>query len=236
MLSAVGDRFARRTGLAMNVDALGRPALTEREPPPPPAPLVPGGSVASTLRRNWKLIAAMTVIAALIGWIISAMQPARYRASALAAIAPLPEGLEANEFLRGVEVLERRTVVVTVASLASTAATRTQVAAGPDYAIEAAILPNTNLVRIDVDGGDGAQAAAIANRVPAVLNAQARAMFKYYGVTMVSPATRPTSPFLPRPARAIIAGILIGLFLGCLAAWAAQWRSASRSAKLHSGV
>ena len=164
------------------------------------------------------------MIAAAAAWMIAALQPPRYRASALAAIAPLPEGLAANEFLRGVEVLERRTVVVTVAALASTAATRTRVAAPKEFDIEAAILPNTNLVRVDVEGADPARAAAIANRVPPILDAEARTMFKYYGVTMVSPATRPATPFLPRPGRAIAAGLLIGLFIGALAAYAMESR------------
>ncbi len=181
------------------------------------------------MRLNWKLIAAITAVATGMAWLFSASQAPRYQASALAAIAPIPAALEANEFLRGVEVLERRTVVVTVAALASAPATRRQVAAGKDSVIEAAILPNTNLVRIDVEGSGGAEAAAIANRVPAVLDVHARTLFKYYGVTMVSTATVPSSPYFPRTGRAITSGLLIGLFLGTLVAHAVARRAASQS-------
>lgn len=180
-------------------------------------------------RLNWKLIAAIAAVATGLAWLLSVTQAPRYQASALAAIAPIPAALEPNEFLRGVEVLERRTVVVTVAALASAPATRRQVAAGRDSVIEAVILPNTNLVRIDVEGNGGVQAAAIANRVPAILDLHARTLFRYYGVTMVSPATAPATPYLPRTGRAILAGLLIGLFLGALAAHAVARRSASQS-------
>jgi hypothetical protein len=180
----------------------------------------------SMIRLNWKLVAAFALVCGGIGWTIAATQPPRYRASATAALAPLPTGLQANEFLRGVEVLERRTVVVTVAALASTPATRALVGAGAHDVIEAVILPNTNLVRVDVAGTDPARVTAIANRVPAVLHRESVTMFKYYGVTMVSPASRPEAPFLPRPRRALVAGILIGLFVGLLTAWAMSRRSA----------
>lgn len=180
------------------------------------------------LRRNWKLIALITMAVTGLAWISAAMQPSQYRATALAAVAPLADMLQANEVLRGVEVLERRTVVATIAALASTAATRTQAAAVTGYEIEAEVLPNTNLFRVNVQGRDAAEAAAIANRVPGVLSAQTRAMFKYYGVTMVSPATSPSSPFLPRPGRAVAAGLLLGLLLGFLAAYVMEWRTARR--------
>lgn len=212
------------------------PANTERERlvasdvsrPPSAAVTVPGGSVSRMIRTNWKTIALITVAVAGLFWIIAAMQPDRYQASALAAIAPLADTLQANEVLRGVEVLERRTIVATVAALAATNTTRTQAQAANGYDIEAAVLPNTNLFHVNVVGDDAAQAAAIANRVPALLSAQTRAMYKYYGVTMVSPATTPKSPFLPRPGRALVSGLLIGLFLGLLTAYALQWRSARR--------
>lgn len=180
--------------------------------------------------RDWKRVALTTIAVTLIAWSIGSLQPPRYRASALAAVAPLGQSLEPNELLRGVEVLERRTVVATIAALAATSVTRTQAAADSDYAIRAVVLPNTNLFRIDVEGADAAQTAMIANRVPNVLSAQTRAMYKYYGVTMVSPAAPPEAPYLPRPSRAIAAGLPLGILLGVLATYIARRRAARRRA------
>lgn len=176
--------------------------------------------------RDARRFVLIVLASGAIAWLMAAMQPPRYRATALAAVAPLSEELQPNELLRGMEVLERRTVVATIAALASTATTRAQVAAGSGYGIVAAVVPNTNLFRVEVEGRNAAQAAAIANRIPAVLSAQTRAMYKYYGVRVVSPAATPADPFVPRPGRAIVAGLIIGLFLGALAAYVAQRRAA----------
>ena len=212
------------------------PANTERDRTVAVAPdvsrpasvVVPPVNLSHMIRDNWKTIFLITVAVTGLAWILAAMQPDRYQATSLAAIAPLADTLQANEVLRGVEVLERRTVVATVAALASTDATSTQAKAGDGYQIEAAVVPNTNLFRVNVVGEDAAQAAAIANRVPDLLSAQTRAMYKYYGVTMVSPASAPNATYLPRPGRATLAGLLIGLFLGLLAAYALQLRAARR--------
>jgi uncharacterized protein involved in exopolysaccharide biosynthesis len=58
------------------------------------------------------------------------------------------------------------------------------------------------------------------------MSAQTQALYKYYTVVVISPATAPDAPFLPRTGRAIAAGLLIGLFLGCLAAFADRSRLA----------
>lgn len=174
------------------------------------------GGFALLLLRDWKRILAITVITAALAWLFAAAQPSRYRASTLVSVGPRTEALQPNELLRSVEVLERRTVVATVAALASTSVTRARAAAGTGDDIEATILPNTNLFRIDVESGDAARATMVANRLPALLDAQTAAMYKYYVVTVVSPAGRAENPERPRTARAAIAGALLGLFLGVL--------------------
>lgn len=239
--AGLGSRFRMRRRSSKQVnktvsDDAGPLALPHSGGPdaPTPAAAAPtfagGGGIASILLRDWKRIVLITLAVTVIAWSLSSLQPPRYQASALAAVAPLAAGLEPNELLRGVEVLERRTVVATVAALAQTPATRTQAAAPSGYDIRAAVLPNTNLVRLDVQGDDPAQTAAIANRIPQLLSAQTRAMYKYYGVTMISPASAPTAPFGGGPGPAIAAGMLLGLLLGAIAAYATHRRAIRGSA------
>lgn len=210
----------------INGDGLAQPALSERVAPPvPPAPAT---SISRVIIRDWKRVVLTTIAVAAIAWSLAAMQPRRYRASALASVTPRADLLEPNELLRSVEVLERRTVVATVAALASTPVTRARAAVASGYQVEAAVQPNTNLFRVDVDGGDGKVAAAIANRLPGVLSEQTSGLYKYYSVTMVSPAVPPAEPYLPRTSRAIGAGLAIGLFLGLLAAYGPYWRASRR--------
>ncbi len=152
-------------------------------------------------------------------WVIASLQTKRYRASSIAAVSPLSEMLTATDLIRGVDTLERRVVVSSLAALAGAPVTRRQTRASSDYVISAAVLPNTNLVRIDVEGPDARRAAVIANEVPSVLAAQSRAMYRLYGVSLVSEATAPSRPATPRMERALAAGLLLGAFLGMVAAW-----------------
>ena len=198
-----------------------------------PLPLATGSLVADAGRNFARMIARDTrrfilivLAAGVVGWLVAYMQTPVYEASALAAVAPRGDQLQANELLRGMEVLERRTIVETIAALARTPRTREQVAAASGYTIQAAVVPNTNLFRVNVQGRNAATAAAIANRVPQSLSAQAQAVYKYYEVTIVSPATKPTEPFRPRPALAVAAGLVTGIFLGILAAYVTQRRYA----------
>jgi hypothetical protein len=172
--------------------------------------------------RRWKPVLGAALIGMIIAWILTALEPDRYRATLLAAVAPLSETLDSTDVLRGVEVLEQRTVVATVAALASTPATSVIQAGDADYSIDASVLPNTNLVRIEVVGGDAARATAIANRLPAVLDRHTRNMFKLYGVKPVSPAIQPTEPISTGSGRAILAGLLIGFVIGAAIAIAVE--------------
>jgi capsular polysaccharide biosynthesis protein len=183
---------------------------------PRSAALTAPPDIASELKRNWKLVILPAIATMLIAWMIAALQPKRYRASAVAAVTPVRQGLEPNELLRSVEALDRRTVVATVAALATTPLTTSKaLAAGNEgFSISTSVLPNTNLFRVDVEGGDPAAAADVANRVPPLLSAQTRAMFDVYGVTMVSAASPPTEPFAPRAGRAAAAGLVAGLIIG----------------------
>lgn len=184
-----------------------------------------GRNFARMIARDSRRFILIVLVAAGLGWIVSYMQAPVYQASALAAISPRAEELEPNELLRGMEVLERRTIVETVAALAATPTTRAQVSAS-GYSIQASVVSNTNLFRVTVQGANAARAAAIANLVPQVLSTQTQTIYRYYRVSVVSPATAPSEPFRPRPALAAAAGLLIGIFLGVLAAFVTQRRYA----------
>jgi capsular polysaccharide biosynthesis protein len=185
-------------------------------------------SVLPLLASQWRRIAIITVAVTVLAWGLTMIQPVQYQASALISVIPRADALQPNEVLRAVEVLERRTVVATIASLASTPAIRSRVAAASEERIEAVVLPNTNLIRVNVQGRDPGRAALVANRVPALLGAQARSLYRYYDIVLISAAAPPQDSFAPRPRRAIAAGLVAGLFLGLLAAYVQVWRKGFR--------
>ena len=156
---------------------------------------------------------AVTVgVAVVIAAIVAAALPKRYRATAVGVVAPLTNSLSPSEAFHGVEALDRRSVVATVAALPSTALSTTG-SQRRDYDISAAVLPNTNLVRIDVDANSPEMAASVANTTLNDLGAQTTSMFKYYGLTPVTRALPPAAAASPHRARILLAGLVIGLFL-----------------------
>lgn len=169
--------------------------------------------------RQWRVAALVAAAITLLAWLTAAVQPKRYRATAIGAVTPITDSLSASDIIRGVDTLEGRVIVASLAALAAAPVTQRLTNAGSDYTIAAAVMPNTNLFRIEVEGSNARRTAEIANLVPTALNAQARAMYKMYGVTRISEATPPSKPALPRVGRALAAGLVLGTMLGIAAAW-----------------
>lgn len=155
----------------------------------------------------------------LLAWLAAAVQPKRYRAVSIGAVTPATADLSNSDVMRSVDTLERRVVVASLAALAAVPVTHRQARAGSDYQITAVVMPNTNLFRIEVEGPQAQRAAAIANQVPGILDAQARTMYRLYGVSLLSQAGVPSQPSVPRMGRAVAAGALLGVLLGAIVAW-----------------
>lgn len=187
-----------------------------------------GEQVVRAVIRHWPIVVIAALAAMLLGWLFSAVQPKRYRATAIGAVSPAVDKLETTDVLRGVDALERRVVVSTVAAMASMPVVTGKVIPSSlhGYSVNASVVPMTNLFNVNVEGGDPKQVAAIANRVPDALAAPAISMYKLYRVTLVSPATVPRAPFLPRTGRAAIAGLLLGCVAGVAFAWLLDRRRA----------
>lgn len=165
-------------------------------------------------RTRWKPIVMTVATVVVLAAILAAVLPKRYRATAVGVVAPLTNTLTPSEAFHGVEALDRRSVVATVAALPSTAWTQHR-----DYDISAAVLPNTNLVRIDVDASSAEVAASVANATLNELGVQTTSMFKYYGVTPVTRALPPSAASSPHRARILGAGAIIGLLLAAALAY-----------------
>lgn len=170
-------------------------------------------------RTRWVPIVITIAAALLVAAIVAAALPKRYRATAVGVVAPVTSSLSPSEAFHGVEALDRRSLVATVAALPSTSWSQKS-----DYDISTAVLPNTNLIRIDVDASSPEMAASVANTTLNELGIQTTSMFKYYGVTPVTRALPPAAPASPHRMRILAAGLLIGLLLAAGVAYALESR------------
>jgi capsular polysaccharide biosynthesis protein len=170
------------------------------------------------------LVLALSVGTALVA---TSRQTPTYRTAATLVVVPgasIPDG---PELLRALETLERRTVIATIAQIASTekireAAAR-DVALGPeslrDYRTAAFVIPNTNLIRIEVEGPDPVRATALANELVGAAAVEAKALYRVFEMTALVDAVRPAGPVAPNPKRALALAAILGTFLGIVATY-----------------
>ena len=190
------------------------------------------------LRRGWwALVAAPIAAIAAAAWITAGQTPL-YRASASLAVGPSEQVTEATDALRSLETLERRTVVATFAEIASSgraldAAGVALAESGLDlcqgggvgcYRARGSVVPNTNVVRVEVRGPDPRVAAALADRVSAVTRAEGARFYPVFALRALSDARVPRTPVSPDLRRNLwVAGIL-GLSLGLVVTLGAEVR------------
>ncbi|HEV8304524.1 MAG TPA: hypothetical protein VGQ25_06180 [Gemmatimonadales bacterium] len=170
------------------------------------------------------LVLALSVGTAVV---TTSRQTPTYRTSATLAVVPNATIRDGAELLRSVETLDRRTVIATFAQIPSTERIRVTAARDValqadslgDYVSQAFVIPNTNLIRIEVAGPDPARAAAFANALATTTTSEAKAMYRVFDMTPLAAAVRPTVPVAPNPRRAIALAAILGAFLGIAATY-----------------
>jgi capsular polysaccharide biosynthesis protein len=170
------------------------------------------------------LVLALSVGTAVVA---TSRQTPTYRTSATLAVVPNATIRDGPELLRSIETLDRRTVIATFAQIPSTERIRVTaaraVALQADslgyYLSQAFVIPNTNLIRIEVAGPDPARAAAFANALATTTTSEAKAMYRVFDMTPLAAAVRPTAPVAPNPRRAIALAAILGAFLGIAATY-----------------
>ena len=181
------------------------------------------------LSRGWWIPIAAAVVAAAVAWLSSSRETPVYRASATLVVAPSSAIEDTGDLLDAVETLERRTIVATFARVPAAAETRRRavrrMGVEPDavryYWIGGTVLPNTNVIRVDVLGPEPEVAARLADAVASATRREARSLYDIYTLRHLDDAEVPDEPERPDPGRSALVGAVLGLFFGLLAALAA---------------
>lgn len=196
---------------------------------PTPPPGEPG---RAPLYRRWLrtgswVVPVMLALSVGTALIVTSRQTPTYSSAATVALVPGPSVADGPDVLRSLETLERRTVIATFAQIPL--ADRIQQAAAHDislpgdslagYRTLAFVIPNTNLIRIEVEGPDPTRTAALANALLTTTAAEAKAMYRVFELTALARAVRPTAPVAPNPKRAVALAAILGMFLGLAATY-----------------
>jgi capsular polysaccharide biosynthesis protein len=199
--------------------------------------LTDSGFYLRALRRGWWLALLVVLAAVAVAWVLSSRGRPLYRASASLVATPSTEIVDPGDALDAIETLERRTIVATFAKIPSAPEVRESAARrmGVEpreiryYWIGASVLPNTNVIRIDVVGPDPDRAAEVADAVAAATRREARSLYGVFTLRRLAGAQPAREPERPDPPRAAAVAGVLGLFLGALAALALEaFRSRSR--------
>jgi uncharacterized protein involved in exopolysaccharide biosynthesis len=197
------------------------------------------GIVFAGLRRGWWLVVLAAAVGVGSAWLWTARERPSYLASAT-LVATLSSSIEeTSDLLRGIETLERRSIIATFAEIPGRVETREAaarkmgLAAGElrAYWVGGVVVPHTNLLRVDVRGPDPERAAELANQAAEISRQEARSLYRVFTLRHLERAEPPRRPETPDLRRNLVVGGILGLFLGLALALAAEaFRGARRAA------
>jgi capsular polysaccharide biosynthesis protein len=181
-----------------------------------------GRDVLGFLGRSWWLIGcsllAVVGSSAFFAW----RQTAVFEAAATVVIGPRAAITDSDEILDALDTLDRRSIVATYAKIPLSRtvqdAVQRQLELSPaqlaPYRIRTSVLPDTNILKIAVEGPDPNQAAIIANAVAGQAGDAAKRFYRLYAFKVLDPAVPPAAPTRPNRTRSLGAGTVLGLLLG----------------------
>ena len=172
--------------------------------------------------RNWPLLVLATALTAGSTAFFALRHEPVYRAVATLEFKPNPALTATNQINDALDALSKRGTLNTIARKATIGTTvaaiaeRLQIA--PDQVrkagLDAAVLPDTNLIEVRAQSTNPDLAAAVANTAAEILRAQNPERLLVSQV--VDPAAPPTVPIDPPASRLIALGALFGLALGVI--------------------
>jgi uncharacterized protein involved in exopolysaccharide biosynthesis len=182
-------------------------------------------AVLETIRRGWWAGALVLVTTLAATSAFTSRQAPVYRSTGTIVVKPDPALLETVDVLRSLEVLERRTILATFAELAVSARVKAAAAGLADlgavdaaqFRVASSIVPNTNVLRISVEGPEAQAVASLARHVGAVLATESQHLYTPFLLEPLSEAAPAPRASFPDPRRNFIVGIVAGLFLGVAA-------------------
>lgn len=177
---------------------------------------------ARALRSRWWIVAAVVVASLAAAQFFTARVTPVYRATASSTVTPAPALTETTELLRTLETLERRTVMATFAHLAGSRETRLDAAAVAGlgaadlelYRISASVVPNTNVIRMTVEGPDPTSSSALANAVAHATARKAGQLYRLFALQPLDPSIPAGRAVHPNGKRNLAVAGVLGLFLG----------------------
>ena len=173
------------------------------------------------LRRGWWLIVLTVLVATSVSLLVSYFTPPRYETFIRFVLAPNPDIFSSSwDLVSSLDTLDRRSIVNTYKELLASPTVYGQApeitAMGPeleDYNISSYVVPDSNVIELDVEGPDAHQVTLVAN---AIGNQAVKYINELYPVYVFSVLDRPVTPLKPVSPQPLQNAALAALFGGII--------------------
>ncbi len=176
------------------------------------------------LLRSWWIIIPAFLITLTASVVFSYTRPDIYQASATFIVSPSASIRELSDLIGGFNNISFRDGSI-VTTYAEVFVTRTIVDTATrklglsfeelkEYSFRSVVLPDTNLIKLTVEGTSPQLTRDLANAIGAETIEYVSGLYEIYDVKLLDPAVLPRSPVQPSKARNVAFGAVFGLMLG----------------------
>jgi diguanylate cyclase (GGDEF)-like protein len=184
-----------------------------------------------TLQRGWWIIILSIFIATTASLAVSYLTPPVYETTARYVVSP-NAGLFSSgwELLSSLDTLDRRSIVNTYREMIASPAVyerspeiqKIKQQFLDDFEVFVAVVPDTNILRLTVEGPDPRLVVVVANAISTEVLAYMNDLSPVYTISVLEEPQLPTSPIRPQPLENALLAILFGGMVGLVLAFSRE--------------
>lgn len=175
------------------------------------------------IQRGWWLILVSVLVAVNLSLVFSYfIATPLYESSARFIISPNLNYVEGRDMVNSLEALDKRSIITTYAEVINSPqiinSTIRLLNGNPedfaDYTTSFAVLPDTNIIKFNVQGPDPQVTAMLANSIGQHAIDFIQELYVAYDIDFLDKAVVPMEPYYPRPFQDAALAFLIGAMIG----------------------
>jgi diguanylate cyclase (GGDEF)-like protein len=177
-----------------------------------------------TLQRGWGIIVVVVLAAVNLSFLVSYLTPPVYETSSRFVVSPNADVYSNTwDIVDSLDTLDRRSIINTYKELLGSPSIYGQGLEDQsidtsllesEYGISVVVVPDTNILKLTVDGPDPARVVEIANAIGVEALNYINRLYPVYNFSVLDAPEFPTTPIRPEPVRNAGLAIFIGLILG----------------------
>jgi len=177
-----------------------------------------------TIQRGWWIIVMVMFTAMNVSLLVSYFTPPVYETSSRFVVSPNAEVYTNSwDIVDSLDTLDRRSIINTYKELLTSSAAYTSspeiqkldpVLLEDQYAISVVVVPDTNILKLSVEGPDPDIVVQISNAIGTEALDYVNRLYPVYNFSVLEKPKIPTTPIRPEPVKNAGLALLIGAVLG----------------------